>query len=148
MPQSGKPDGYEDLVEDERLARAWEYILMRAPGLLRVPRDRLFDAVPSAWIQPPKDNQKAVACFAFAENNPRFEGFMQVSTVHMDLEGWRDLQTQAAIQHPFGNDISRDPLVWVMFQALKGHLHTMANLRAMSHPVTRIDPHGQHQIVH
>lgn len=153
MPQSGKveakPADFEDLVSEDRLARAWEYLLMRAPGALHVPVDAVFDAVPATWIQPviPGRTTMEVAVFAVAEPNPRFDGIMEVSSAHMPLEGWRQMETEAAIQHPFGNDIEKDPLVWCLFQALKGHVGKMQNLRAMSHPVTRIDEFGQRQRV-
>jgi len=35
-----------------------------------------------------------------------------------------------------------DPLTWILFQAAKGHVATMANIRQMNHPVTHVDPFG------
>jgi hypothetical protein len=116
-------------------------ILARVPG-------RLDSAIPDAWIQPASEKKvhdgkvvrtKAVAVFAVIEPNPRFVGHLQVSVTHMALDGWRDMEKEAAHYVAKGFD----PLAWCLMQAAKGHLHTMANIRSMSHPVTRINEKGE-----
>lgn len=129
----------EPLVDEERLSRAWEVITSRVPGLEL--------AVPDAYIQAPEtktiDGKKvrtvAVAVFAVAEPNPRHHAHLQISAVHLPLEGWRTMEAEAAHYVSKGFD----PLTWCLMQACRGHLHTMNNIRAMSHPVTRINEKGE-----
>jgi hypothetical protein len=132
----------EPLVDEQRLSRSWEIILSRVPGL--------DDAIPDAYIQPAgmhPDSQRvlrqteAQAVFAIAEPNPRHVGHLQVSVVTMPLEGWTEQEKE--IDHYVSTGF--DPLTWVLFQVAKGHTATMANIRSMSHPVTRIDEHGELQ---
>ena len=130
---SGKPADREDLVPEDRLVRTWVYILERTAGL--------EGAWPLAWIQPPTEgqNRRSMAIFAVCEPNPRFTGLLQMSVVKQYLEGWRQMERESEEQHPFKNDVTRDPLTWVMGQVVKGHGHVMASLREMSHPVEHID---------
>lgn len=129
----------DELVDEARLARAWEVVTSRVPGL--------DSAVPDAYIQGSEvkvvdgREQKThpVAVFSVTEPNPRHVATLQVSTVHMLLSGWREMEEEASRMVVQGFD----PLQWCLLQAAKGHLHTMNNLRQMSHPVTRINERGE-----
>lgn len=132
----------EPLVTEERLARAWEVITSRVPG-------RLDLAVPDAYVQPSLEKEVdgkmtktiPVAVFTVAEPNPRYVGTLQVSAVHMPLSGWVEMEQEA--RHFVAKGF--DPLAWCLMMAAKGHLHTMDNLRAMTHAVTRINERGERE---
>ena len=134
---------HEPLVEEDRLSRAWEVITSRVPG-------RFDAAVPDAYIQPAGEFEKDgktvktpdTAVFAVAEPNPRHVGHLQVSVVHFPLSSWRAMEAEAKHFVSAGFD----PLTWCLFQAAKGHLQAMDNIRAMSHPVVRIDEFGKERL--
>jgi hypothetical protein len=120
----------ESLVDENRLSRAWEVVTSRVSGL--------DGAVPDAYIQR-EEGKHPIAVFHVAEANPRHFGTLQVSAVHMILEGWREMEKET--EHYVSQGF--DPLQWCLLQAAKGHLHTMNNLRQMSHGVTRINERGE-----
>lgn len=140
----------EPLVSEDRLSRAWEVITSRVPGLLDA-------AAPDAYVQPStlktladgrQVHTNEIAVFAIAEPNPRYldrfgdPSHLQISVTHMPLAGWQEMERDA--QHYVAKGF--DPLVWCLFQAVKGHLQVMDNIRAMSHPVTRVNERGETEL--
>lgn len=129
----------EQLVPEDRLTRAWEVITSRVPGLDGAVPDAYIQGAETKVVDGREEKTKPVAVFAVVEANPRHVGMLQVSTTHMLLSGWHEMEKEA--QHLVSKGF--DPLAWCLLQAAKGHLHTMTNLRQMSHPVTRINEKGE-----
>lgn len=129
----------EELVPEERLVRAWEVVTSRVSGLEGAIPDVYVQGSETQLVDGREVKTHPVAVFAIAEANPRHVGMLQVSTTHMLLSGWHEMETEAA------HMVSRgfDPLQWCLLQSAKGHLQTMGNLRDMNHAVTRINAKGE-----
>lgn len=134
----------EELVPEDRLTRAWSVIADRVSGLGGAIPDVYIQGGGTQNVNGEEVKTHPVAVFAIAEANPRHVGMLQISTTHMLLSGWHEMETEAA--HLVSQGF--DPLQWCLLQAAKGHLHTMNGLRQMNHAVTRINAKGETEVTY